>query len=151
MGNLADAIERFILRKLAAGNGGIIVVRRSEIAEEIACAPSQVTYVLGTRFTMDRGFIVESRRGSGGFVRIAKLALPLLPEMPAPQEEALLPQEASHRVVHWERCGLLSEREGAVVQFFLEALEAKVDDEERGRLLRGLMHRLADLPRREGC
>ena len=150
MGNLADAIERFILRKLAAGSGGIIVVRRSEIAEEIACAPSQVTYVLGTRFTMERGFIVESRRGSGGFVRIAKLALPVLAELPAPPEEAWYQEEVQWRIRQWEQHQLLSEREAAIVRYFMMQFAERLEDEERGRLLRNVLQRLADLPREEG-
>lgn len=73
MRNLADRIERFLLVKLSVGKDGEILVRRNELADHLACAPSQISYVLNTRFTPDRGFNVESRRGSGGFVRIVKI------------------------------------------------------------------------------
>lgn len=73
MSNLADEIERFILRKLAGEQSEVIVLRRNELADELECAPSQISYVLSTRFSIQRGFIVESRRGSGGFVRIARI------------------------------------------------------------------------------
>lgn len=73
MTNLADFIERFIQQKLSEGAVGHVLVRRNELADELSCAPSQISYVLSTRFTLDRGYLVESRRGSGGFVRIARL------------------------------------------------------------------------------
>lgn len=73
MTNLADFIERFIQQKLIEGAVGHVLVRRNELADELSCAPSQISYVLSTRFTLDRGYLVESRRGSGGFVRIARL------------------------------------------------------------------------------
>lgn len=73
MTNLADFIERFIQQKLSEGAAGHVLVRRNELADELSCAPSQISYVLSTRFTLDRGYLVESRRGAGGFVRIARL------------------------------------------------------------------------------
>lgn len=74
MSVLADRIEQFILEKLFEDQEKNIVVKRNELADELACAPSQITYVLSTRFSNDKGFSVESRRGLGGFIRIAVLA-----------------------------------------------------------------------------
>ncbi len=73
MSILADKIEQFILHKLLEEEEENIVLRRNELADELNCAPSQISYVLSTRFSNDRGFLVESRRGSGGFVRIIRL------------------------------------------------------------------------------
>ncbi len=73
MSILADKIEKFILHKLLEEEEENIVLRRNELADELKCAPSQISYVLSTRFSSDKGFLVESRRGSGGFVRIIKL------------------------------------------------------------------------------
>ena len=73
MSVLADRIEKFILHKLLEEEEENIVLRRNELADELECAPSQISYVLSTRFSNDKGFIVESRRGSGGFVRIVRL------------------------------------------------------------------------------
>lgn len=73
MGVLADKIEQFILHKLLQEEEENIVLRRNELADELQCAPSQISYVLSTRFSNDKGYLVESRRGSGGFVRIIKL------------------------------------------------------------------------------
>ena len=69
MGNLADYIDKFILLRLSGQQDNSIVVNRNDLAQELDCAPSQISYVVNTRFTGTRGFIVESRRGSGGFIR----------------------------------------------------------------------------------
>ena len=73
MKNLADDIENFIVRQLLLDEEDQIFVQRNELADRLSCAPSQISYVLSTRFTPERGYIVESRRGSGGFVRIVRL------------------------------------------------------------------------------
>ena len=49
------------------------ILKRNELADELNCAPSQISYVLSTRFSNERGFDVESRRGLGGYIRIKKL------------------------------------------------------------------------------
>ena len=79
MTNLADFIERFLLQKLAQEAAGQVLVRRNELADELSCAPSQISYVLSTRFTLDRGYVVESRRGAGGFIRIVRMAPEAMP------------------------------------------------------------------------
>ena len=66
MRNLADAIENFIIRQLLEDREDAVLVQRNELADKLSCAPSQISYVLSTRFTPERGFMVESRRGSGG-------------------------------------------------------------------------------------
>lgn len=88
MGILADRIEKFILAKLLeeqAKEEGI-VLRRNELADELNCAPSQISYVLSTRFSNDRGFIVESRRGLGGFISITRIPVKALLEAPKQQQ-----------------------------------------------------------------
>ena len=78
MGILADRIEQFILSKLLEEQKNMeegIVLRRNELAAELNCAPSQISYVLSTRFSNDRGFIVESRRGLGGFISITRIPM----------------------------------------------------------------------------
>lgn len=92
MGILADRIEKFILAKLLeeqANREDGIVLRRNELADELNCAPSQISYVLSTRFSNDRGFIVESRRGLGGFISITRIPVKALLEAPkqAPKQD----------------------------------------------------------------
>ena len=71
--NLSDAIEEYILARLSEQSSGVVELKRTELADKIDCAPSQISYVLSTRFTHERGFVVESRRGLGGYIRITIL------------------------------------------------------------------------------
>ena len=73
MANISDIIEQFILKSL--GDDGVIEISRNDLASFFSCVPSQINYVLETRFTMDRGFIKESRRGGGGYIRISKVPI----------------------------------------------------------------------------
>ena len=71
--SLSDHIERYIKALLdQAGQNGL-EIRRIELAELFECVPSQINYVLKTRFSNERGYIVESRRGGGGYIRILRL------------------------------------------------------------------------------
>lgn len=73
--SISDIIEHYLKELLATSSCGVIELRRSELAERFDCAPSQINYVLATRFTPAHGFLVESRRGGGGYIRIIKLPL----------------------------------------------------------------------------
>ena len=75
LNNKADTIEEYILKRLQQNADRQIELKRTELADKISCAPSQISYVLSTRFTTARGFVVESRRGLGGYIKIA-----LIPE-----------------------------------------------------------------------
>src|SRR5665648_399686 len=75
MGNLADRIEVYLKHILEQTSEGYIMLQRSELAGEFSCVPSQINYVLDTRFTVERGYLVESRRGGGGYLRIIRLGL----------------------------------------------------------------------------
>jgi len=70
LSNKADTIEEYILSKLSEGDAGSVELKRRDIAGKVNCAPSQISYVLSTRFTHDKGFQVESQRGLGGYIRI---------------------------------------------------------------------------------
>jgi len=74
MGSLADQIENY-LKKLLKNSDGVVEVQRGALAEIFMCVPSQINYVLGTRFQPQNGYLVESKRGGGGFVRIVRLSL----------------------------------------------------------------------------
>ncbi|MGI6690672.1 MAG: CtsR family transcriptional regulator [Christensenellales bacterium] len=69
---LSDAIEEFIKTMLSQEELEI-ELKRNELAEYFRCAPSQINYVLSTRFTPDHGYVTESRRGGGGCIRIIRL------------------------------------------------------------------------------
>ena len=71
MSMLSDSIESFIKSLLEDMHQ--IDVRRNELAEYFRCAPSQINYVLATRFSADKGYYIESRRGGGGYIRIMRV------------------------------------------------------------------------------
>jgi len=74
LSSLSDFIERYLKELLTEATEGMIRLQRRELAEMFECAPSQINYVLDTRFTLDRGYLVETRRGGGGYIRIVRLA-----------------------------------------------------------------------------
>ncbi len=69
---LSDSIEQFIKELLTQEERGV-ELKRNELAEYFGCAPSQINYVLATRFTLDDGYVIESRRGGGGYIRIIRV------------------------------------------------------------------------------
>lgn len=69
--NMSDMIEEYL--KNALKEEGKIEIQRNEIAELFNCVPSQINYVINTRFTMKHGYNVESKRGGGGYIRIIKV------------------------------------------------------------------------------
>lgn len=71
MAQLSDTIERFIKDLMEEETQ--IELKRNELAQHFGCAPSQINYVLATRFSVDHGYIIESRRGGGGYVRIVRM------------------------------------------------------------------------------
>ncbi|MCF6139506.1 CtsR family transcriptional regulator [Pseudalkalibacillus berkeleyi] len=73
MKNISDIIEEHLKEIIKGSNKKAIEIKRSEIAEQFQCVPSQINYVINTRFTIEKGFIVESKRGGGGYIRIIKI------------------------------------------------------------------------------
>lgn len=71
MAQLSDSIEQFIKELMC--DDAHVELRRNELAQHFGCAPSQINYVLATRFSVDHGYIIESRRGGGGYVRIVRM------------------------------------------------------------------------------
>ena len=68
---LADTIAKLIEQMLEE-SGGSLELQRNEMASRLGCVPSQISYVITSRFTPERGYIIESRRGGGGCIRIVK-------------------------------------------------------------------------------
>ena len=71
---VSDLIARFIMEALEDSDGSA-ELQRSMLAERFNCVPSQINYVISTRFSPERGYIVESRRGGGGYIRISRVQL----------------------------------------------------------------------------
>ncbi|MFC2949304.1 CtsR family transcriptional regulator [Virgibacillus sediminis] len=73
MSNISDVIEQYLKKILQADGQNVIEIKRSEIADQFQCVPSQINYVIKTRFTVEKGYIVESKRGGGGYIRIMRV------------------------------------------------------------------------------
>lgn len=69
---MSDMIADFITAALS-DNGGVAELQRRQVAERFSCVPSQINYVIETRFTPENGYLVESQRGGGGYIRIIRL------------------------------------------------------------------------------
>ncbi|KGX89390.1 CtsR family transcriptional regulator [Pontibacillus marinus] len=73
MRNISDVIESYLKQIIDQSNQNAIEIKRSEIADHFQCVPSQINYVIKTRFTVEKGYIVESKRGGGGYIRISRI------------------------------------------------------------------------------
>lgn len=71
---ISDSVAKYIVDLLNQENG-TAEIQRNELANSLGCVPSQINYVLTSRFTPEQGYIVESRRGGGGYIRITRMRL----------------------------------------------------------------------------
>ncbi len=69
--SLSNEITQLLLRMLE--ENGRAEIQRNELAERIGCVPSQINYVISSRFTPEQGYTVESRRGGGGYIKITRI------------------------------------------------------------------------------
>ena len=74
MPSISDIIEKFI-KELIQDTDGVVEIQRNELANYFNCVPSQINYVIDTRFNTERGYIVESRRGGGGYIKIKRISI----------------------------------------------------------------------------
>lgn len=145
MANLADDIEHFL--KLLMHESGVAEVQRATLASQFGCAPSQINYVLATRFTPERGYLVESRRGGGGYIRITRLNLEAGDALHALVHEqigsALSQDEAQGYILRLHEEGIIDDREAAIMQAAILresiGLELPVRDLVRANLLKAMI------------
>ena len=72
---ISDLIASFLLEGLEEAENGVLEVQRSDLAQRFNCVPSQINYVMSTRFSPEHGYIVESRRGGNGYIRITRVRM----------------------------------------------------------------------------
>jgi transcriptional regulator CtsR len=148
MANLADIIEQHLLDLMA--RSADLSIQRANLASTFRCAPSQITYVLETRFTPARGYRVESRRGGGGYVRITKLDIEpeSAMEFVANQMgESLSARQAEHYVLYLREKRVVSEREASLASIALQNVthpDPRARDLMRARLFRMILLTLAE-------
>ncbi|MCQ2516376.1 MAG: CtsR family transcriptional regulator [Saccharofermentans sp.] len=135
MARLVDVIESMIKEMLDENNGSA-TISRSVLAERANCVPSQVTYVLSTRFSTGNGYIVESRRGGGGQITISRVqpmsADDYLTAMIAEVGDNLSQQEAKILLANAVQVGAMKSREATALMAALSDRSlAKVDTDIR--------------------
>lgn len=75
MRTISDVIEVFLKSIIELSENNEVEIQRSALADKFQCVPSQINYVISTRFSFEKGFLVESKRGGGGYIRIKKLGI----------------------------------------------------------------------------
>ncbi|HHV07424.1 MAG TPA: CtsR family transcriptional regulator [Firmicutes bacterium] len=144
MWSLADEMERWLKVMLEEAEERFIEIRRSELANHFSCVPSQVTYVLSTRFVPERGYRVISRRGAGGFIRIERLSEADLLDRLAEQVTGIVSEaEAVEILNHLYQAELLSEDASRHLDLLVSdevlSLPPAVADRVRARMVLALL------------
>ena len=121
---LSDSIESFI-KTLMTQEEPEVELKRNELAEYFGCAPSQINYVLATRFSPDHGYIIESRRGGGGYIRIVRVvqsgAQRLMYLTNERIGDAITEPEAVRLIIQLVEQGLVSPAEGEIMRSAVSA------------------------------
>ena len=146
--NMSDLIESYLKNVLLSNE--TVEIRRSEIADQFNCVPSQINYVINTRFTIQQGYVVESKRGGGGYIRIMKVnlvdemdILNTLGDLIPPQ---LSVREANHLLQNLYENELISKREAQMMALMMEKdtfpVSVKNEDEIRSNMMKKLIDNL---------
>ena len=141
MSTLSNQIEEYLKKLLSNSKDGILEIKRSDLAEIFMCVPSQINYVLSTRFSPNQGYMVESRRGGGGFVRIIKLSMDNETNLTAMLETAgqrkVSRQVGEKLVDRLLEEDFLTSREGMIIKSMIN--DKLLGSDERADALRGDM------------
>ena len=138
MARLVDVIEAMI-KQMIEENNGSATISRSVLAERANCVPSQVTYVLSTRFSTGSGYIVESRRGGGGQITITQIkhagTEAYVRSIIQAVRDSLTQQEAKIFLVNAVETGAIKEREAtSIMAAVSDRSLAKVDTDIRSQV-----------------
>jgi transcriptional regulator CtsR len=147
LGSLADYIEAYLKELLSGTPGGMIEIKRRELADQFRCVPSQINYVLETRFPFEKGYLVESRRGGGGFIRIMRIDWrteeDLFAELAMFIGDAISGERAEELLVRLVEAKILGEQEAALIRGLVEqsiwAAEPILQERLRATLLRNML------------
>lgn len=146
MANITEAIESVLLRLLEESPSGVIEIQRGDIAEQFSCAPSQINYVLQTRFVLERGFLVESRRGGGGYIRITRLdssSIAIWRRAVEHCARGVTMENAAHVIDSLYRAELITKREARLMLAVIDRSALRIElpwrDELRANLMRAML------------
>lgn len=139
MANISEIIEHYLKGLLRESQRDCIEIQRNDLALKFNCAPSQINYVLTTRFSSSHGFVVESRRGGGGFIRIVRIPLGQGDENPVAAICNVIGEKISGEVVlnvlaRLYEEELITRREAAIMRAVLSNNFLKVAPEWRDQL-----------------
>lgn len=151
MPSISDMIEKFILDIVENSEEGIIHIQRNDLSTMFSCVPSQINYVIKTRFTIERGFLIESRRGEGGFLKIVKIPVIqtklYLDRISVGINNYIGSEQAKNFLIGLVEENILSEREKNIIWQLLKDESLPCDKEEkgyqRGKMLKNLIGYLA--------
>ncbi|MEF2248538.1 MULTISPECIES: CtsR family transcriptional regulator [unclassified Paenibacillus] len=147
MRNISDLIEQYLKHRLDLSNEGAVEIQRNELADRFSCVPSQINYVISTRFTLEKGYMVESKRGGGGYIRIQRVELPALKMISYHIEKTIgssLDQNSAEGLIYQlEEAEMVTKGEAnllrAAIQRDTIGLILPMRDEVRARLLRAML------------
>ena len=145
--NISDIIEGYLKDIIESKGQGHIEIRRSEIAEKFQCVPSQINYVINTRFTAEHGYLVESKRGGSGYIRILRVAVhsknDLLNLMLEQISDSVTQASAEHIIYRMLDEDIITMREATIMQSVIKRtslpLALPVRDELRAHLLQAMI------------
>ncbi|MFN2340910.1 MAG: CtsR family transcriptional regulator [Halanaerobium sp.] len=146
MSSLSDQIERYLRRQISKYQGKV-KIKRNQLAENFDCAPSQINYVLDTRFTVEKGYVVESQRGGGGFIKIIRVTLDsdteVIQEVINKLDRAISQREAHGIIKRLFDNDLISERESYLMERAVHrnvlSISLPERDYLRGRILKNML------------
>jgi transcriptional regulator CtsR len=147
MRNISDIIEGYLKQVIELGGQGHIEIKRSELADKFQCVPSQINYVINTRFTAERGYLVESKRGGGGYIRILRVKIHskkgLLDEMANQIQDGAtqaMAEDIIYRLIDEE---VISKREAklmlAAIDRSILQLQLPTRDELRANIMKAML------------
>ncbi|WP_059174099.1 CtsR family transcriptional regulator [Bacillus sp. FJAT-27445] len=147
MRNISDIIENYLKKVLELSEEDLVEIRRSEIADKFQCVPSQINYVINTRFTIERGYIVESKRGGGGYIRIMKVQsndhAHLLDHVLSLIQEHVSQSRAEAIIIRLIEEKVITEREAKIMLSVIDRSILFIDlpyrDELRARMLKAML------------
>ncbi|MDX5487009.1 CtsR family transcriptional regulator [Bacillus sp. FSL W8-0645] len=148
--NISDIIEQYLKEVLDQNGREILEIKRNEIADKFQCVPSQINYVINTRFTSERGYIVESKRGGGGYIRIIKVKMndevDLLNNIISQIYHRLSQSASDHIIMRLVENNILSEREAKMMISVMDRSVLHIDlperDELRARMMKAMLNAL---------
>ncbi len=147
MASMSDVIEVFLKELLEQSRGKPVEIQRNEVAKYFDCSPSQINYVLMTRFSVQHGYYIESQRGGGGYIKITMLRedknQPLYRVMLKEIRDSLTKSEAVRIIKALQEKNMISEREAAMMRAATDdsalASPLKNKDLLRARILRAMI------------